>query len=84
METRNRHVPVRRCVICGRRLPKHELTRYVRSDGDTPALLRDETGTLPGRGYYLCSDADCGKRFPKYKGWRKKSQGVKHGRKISG
>ncbi|WP_167940081.1 YlxR family protein [Desulfobaculum xiamenense] len=80
METRSRHVPVRRCVICGRRFPKRELQRFVCTGGDEPQLVRDEKGTMPGRGFYLCSDEDCGKRFPKYKGWRRKGQGVKHGR----
>ncbi|UIJ39442.1 YlxR family protein [Desulfobaculum bizertense] len=80
METQDRHIPLRKCIICGRRFPKPELTRYVCSGGDTPQLIRDDKGTLPGRGFYVCFDEECGKRFPKYKGWRRKCQGGKHGK----
>lgn len=52
-----RHVPERRCVSCGQRAPKRDLTRIVR----TPlgAVHADTTGKSSGRGAYLCSSMDC-------------------------
>lgn len=54
-------VPARMCVVCGRRFPKAELARHTlsRQDGWTP----DGSRSLPGRGYYLCSDPACRERF---------------------
>lgn len=71
--------PMRMCVICRAKLPKHELKRYVcPRNGAEP--MPDPDQTLPGRGFYLCPDETCGRRFGKYKGWRKKCQEVKSGR----
>ncbi|QGY41620.1 DUF448 domain-containing protein [Pseudodesulfovibrio cashew] len=61
--------PVRMCVVCRKRFPKRELTRYV-----CPESLREltENGPVPdpeqkrpGRGYYVCVQAECRERFPK-------------------
>ncbi len=47
------HVPVRMCVVCRRRRPKHELLRIV----VTPeGFVLDESGKKPGRGAYVCPD----------------------------
>ena len=54
--------PTRMCRVCRKRLPKAQLTRWVRSGG-TAAAVRDTTQTLPGRGYYTCSDA-CATKLP--------------------
>jgi hypothetical protein len=52
--------PTRMCRVCRKRLPKAQLTRWVRGAG---AAVRDPTQTLPGRGYYTCSDA-CATKLP--------------------
>jgi hypothetical protein len=52
--------PIRSCRVCRRRLPKAQLTRWVRQKG---GLVRDSAQQLPGRGSYSCSDA-CAVRLP--------------------
>ena len=49
--------PVRMCAGCGVHKPKRELVRVVRSPEGAVAL--DTTGKAPGRGAYLCRDAQC-------------------------
>jgi len=49
--------PHRRCVGCGRSAPKSELIRIAvprSEDRRTARAVLDSTGTLPGRGAYLC------------------------------
>ena len=57
MKTSERHVPLRKCVACGNRTTKSELTRIV----VTPegAVEVDSTGKLLGRGAYVCGDSRC-------------------------
>ncbi|MGH7737444.1 MAG: DUF448 domain-containing protein [Candidatus Tyrphobacter sp.] len=52
----NRHVPLRQCVGCRRRMPQARLVRFVRAER---GWLRDALGSRrnPGRGAYLCSSA---------------------------
>ncbi|MBU1003277.1 MAG: DUF448 domain-containing protein [Proteobacteria bacterium] len=69
-----KHVPVRMCVICRRRFPKRELTRYICPAG-AKGPIQDESQTLPGRGAYLCSDEACEERLSKYKGWQRAPRG---------
>lgn len=57
--------PVRMCVICRRRFAKAELRRHVLTPEGS--LIIDETHTGPGRGWYLCSDPACERRFAKYR-----------------
>ena len=54
---RQRHVPLRSCVVCGQKIAKQELIRIVR----TPAgrVEVDPTGKGAGRGAYLCKSGDC-------------------------
>ena len=52
-----RHVPERRCVACGQRAPKRDLTRIVRTPQGT--VHADPTGKSSGRGAYLCRSMDC-------------------------
>ncbi len=54
---RPRHVPLRRCVRCGTKLPKRELIRIVRAPGGSVGV--DITGKLAGRGAYLCHQHAC-------------------------
>lgn len=52
-----KRIPLRKCTGCGEMKPKSELVRVVKSpDGD---LSLDFTGKKPGRGAYLCTDANC-------------------------
>ena len=54
---RTRHIPERRCVACGQRAPKGELTRIVRTPQG--AVQADATGKASGRGAYLCRAGAC-------------------------
>lgn len=46
--------------------PKKELIRIVRNDAGEFAL--DETGKMPGRGAYICNNAQCLEKAHKSKG----------------
>ncbi|WP_291495864.1 YlxR family protein [Desulfocurvus sp.] len=72
--------PIRRCVICGARLPKGAMTRYVCPGGGGGQPVPDPEQSLPGRGFYCCRAPQCERDFGKYKGWRKKCQGEQRGR----
>ena len=50
-------VPVRTCIVCGRKAPKRELIRVVREP--TGAVAMDATGRKSGRGAYLCPEDTC-------------------------
>ncbi|MFW5722914.1 MAG: YlxR family protein [Desulfohalobiaceae bacterium] len=63
--------PVRMCVVCRGRFVKQDLQRYVCPVGSEALLLEDGTGTLPGRGFYVCASEECRSRFPKFRGWQK-------------
>ncbi|MDR3641477.1 MAG: YlxR family protein [Humidesulfovibrio sp.] len=65
--------PIRTCCICRRRLPKAELLRHVRSENDDGVrLVPDPRGKMPGRGLYVCDQAECRERFLRYGDRRKK------------
>ena len=50
-------IPMRQCLGCREMKPKKELIRVVRSpEGE---LSLDFKGKKPGRGAYLCPQADC-------------------------
>lgn len=49
--------PERMCAGCGEHFPKKELIRVVRSPEGEISL--DTTGKKPGRGAYLCANAEC-------------------------
>ncbi|MDR1857441.1 MAG: YlxR family protein [Desulfovibrio sp.] len=59
------HVPIRMCAICRGRFPKGTLVRHVLTPQGT--LTVDSDKTSPGRGWYLCSDPLCVRRFAKYR-----------------
>lgn len=67
--------PVRMCVICRRRFPKQSLRRHV--VGPNGEIDSDGTQTRPGRGFYVCSDEACLKKFVRYRprGKAKKADG---------
>jgi predicted RNA-binding protein YlxR (DUF448 family) len=52
-----RHVPLRSCVVCGKKTAKRELIRIVATPQG--AMEVDPTGRLPGRGAYVCADGNC-------------------------
>lgn len=52
-----RKVPLRKCTGCGEMKEKRELVRVVRSkEGD---VSLDLVGKKPGRGAYICKNAEC-------------------------
>ena len=53
--SRTDHVPLRTCVGCRRRRPRHELVRLVA--GAAGAVILDIPARAPGRGAYLCRDS---------------------------
>lgn len=64
------HQPLRSCIACRRKCPKHELLRVVRSAGGR--LEIDEEAIKPGRGAYLCRNAACGKKALKGRGFQRR------------
>ena len=54
---KQRKVPLRKCTGCQEMKNKKELIRIVRNDAGEFAL--DRTGKLPGRGAYICPNAEC-------------------------
>lgn len=50
-------VPLRKCTGCGIMKEKRELVRVVRSPQGEISL--DLVGKKPGRGAYICKDAEC-------------------------
>lgn len=50
------YIPLRMCAACRRHAPKAELIRIAARD-DT--AVPDAAGKLPGRGMYVCKNADC-------------------------
>ena len=54
---KEKHIPLRKCVVCGEMKPKEELFRiYCTPSG---ALEIDETYKSGGRGAYICRNAEC-------------------------
>ncbi len=64
---KQRKVPLRKCTGCQEMKNKKELIRIVRNDAGEFAL--DRTGKLPGRGAYICPNAECLAKAQKSKGW---------------
>ena len=56
-------IPMRQCLGCREMKPKRELIRAVRSPEGEVSL--DQKGKKPGRGAYICPDAECLKRAVK-------------------
>lgn len=52
-----KNIPMRRCVGCMEMKPKSSLVRVVKNKEGEISL--DLTGKLPGRGAYVCRDAEC-------------------------
>jgi predicted RNA-binding protein YlxR (DUF448 family) len=58
-------IPMRQCLGCREMKPKKELIRAVRAPDGSVGL--DFRGKNPGRGAYVCKDADCLKKAIKSK-----------------
>lgn len=58
-----RKVPLRKCTGCHEMKPKKQLIRVVKSPEGAVSL--DLKGKMPGRGAYVCPDADCLKKARK-------------------
>ncbi len=56
-----RRLPQRTCVICRRTDSKRTLHRIVRTASGEGVQI-DPKGKLPGRGAYLCDNANCWQR----------------------
>ena len=56
-------IPLRQCVGCREMKPKKELIRVVKSPEGEVSL--DFKGKKPGRGAYVCPDAECLRRARK-------------------
>lgn len=56
-------IPLRQCLGCREMKPKRDLIRVVRSPEGEISL--DFHGKKPGRGAYLCPDAECLRRARK-------------------
>ncbi len=52
-----KHIPMRKCVVCGKSYPKRELVRIVRTPEGKVEV--DPLGKKPGRGAYLCHNPTC-------------------------
>ena len=57
---KQRRVPMRMCVGCREMKPKKELLRVVKSPEG--AIAFDRVGKAPGRGAYVCPQAECLRR----------------------
>ncbi len=53
----SKHVPLRTCVVCGKKTAKADLTR-IAATPDGPVVV-DDSGKMPGRGTYVCRDGEC-------------------------
>ena len=54
---KEKKIPLRMCIGCREMKPKRELIRVVRLPEGQVSL--DSTGRMPGRGAYICKNADC-------------------------
>lgn len=68
-DAEGKHTPLRMCVVCRKRFPKKELTRYVCPTDvrelETNGPVPDPEKIKSGRGFYVCDAAHCREIFPK-------------------
>lgn len=70
--TRECHIPIRTCIVCGKKKPKKELLRLVlNSDG---VVILDTLQRMSGRGAYVCYEC------LQYLKWNKKLERAFRGR----
>ena len=63
---KQRKIPLRKCTGCQEMKNKKDLIRIVRNEAGEFSL--DRTGKKPGRGAYICANADCLAKAQKSKG----------------
>ena len=63
---KQKSIPLRKCTGCQEMKDKRTLVRVVRSENGEFSV--DFTGKKPGRGAYICPDAECLKKARKSKG----------------
>lgn len=63
---KQRKIPLRKCTGCQEMKDKRELVRIVRNDAGEFSL--DRTGKKPGRGAYICPNAECLAKAQKTRG----------------
>lgn len=57
---KQRHTPIRSCVVCRQTSDKRALLRVVRlPEKDGGQVVADPTGKRAGRGAYVCPEIDC-------------------------
>lgn len=56
-------LPQRTCIGCGMQKDKKDLIRIVKNKQAEISL--DKTGKLPGRGAYICDNAECFEKLVK-------------------
>ncbi|OAQ20487.1 YlxR family protein [Thermosulfurimonas dismutans] len=66
---KGKHVPIRTCIFCGRKMAKYELLRLVLDDEKRP--IWDRKKCLPGRGAYVCPRDECLRKLETQKGRRR-------------
>jgi len=69
MGKKMRKIPQRMCIGCRNMRNKKELIRIVRTPQGE--IEMDTGGKKPGRGAYICPDAECFKKAVKSKGLEK-------------
>jgi predicted RNA-binding protein YlxR (DUF448 family) len=55
---KEKHVPMRTCVSCGKKTTKRDLLRIVATPTD--GVVIDSSGRVNGRGTYVCRNGACG------------------------
>ena len=55
------HIPIRTCIACGAKRPKRDLIRLICNDENR--LIKDDSGSLKGRGVYICAIPSCLERL---------------------
>jgi predicted RNA-binding protein YlxR (DUF448 family) len=57
---KQRHTPIRSCVVCRQTSDKRALLRVARlPEKDGGLIVADPTGKRSGRGAYVCPEQDC-------------------------
>jgi len=52
----SKHLPLRKCVACGKMLEKGQLFRLVKTDEE---VVLDKTYKMQARGAYICKNKEC-------------------------
>ncbi len=65
LKNKSGKVPLRTCLVCRRKVEKESLCRLVCSGN---VLVYDFRFRSPGRGYYICRNAECLHRFLRGRG----------------